>query len=231
MKRALYIIIVTASSLTGISSAHAAVLCEKRSGVLAVHAACKKKERPVILAEFGATGPAGPPGAAGMQGVAGPPGAAGSPGVAPPGTSTEAGILAPSRASQLVTLQTSGSPAACPGTAGRVAMDTAIAGNATTSPFSIPPNQVLVVTGVDWRVTGGPAGSTATANLVLDTPSDPNGRALVWSDTAFFDASGVAGDTAPVAGVVVESGTTLCWGATAGVMDLLSVHGFLAPGA
>jgi hypothetical protein len=37
----------------------AAVLCKKPTGVIAVRQACKKKEAPVDLAEFGAVGPPG----------------------------------------------------------------------------------------------------------------------------------------------------------------------------
>jgi hypothetical protein len=40
----------------------AAVLCKKPTGVIVVRQACKKKETPVDLAEFGAVGPQGPAG-------------------------------------------------------------------------------------------------------------------------------------------------------------------------
>ncbi len=40
----------------------AAVLCKKPTGVIVVRQACKKKEAPVDLAEFGAVGPQGPAG-------------------------------------------------------------------------------------------------------------------------------------------------------------------------
>jgi hypothetical protein len=45
----------------------AAVLCKKPTGVIAVRQACKKKEAPVDLAEFGAVGPPGTEGAAGLN--------------------------------------------------------------------------------------------------------------------------------------------------------------------
>jgi hypothetical protein len=45
----------------------AAVLCKKPTGVIIVRQACKKKEAPVDLAEFGAVGPPGTPGPAGQN--------------------------------------------------------------------------------------------------------------------------------------------------------------------
>ncbi len=45
----------------------AAVLCKKPTGVIVVRQACKKKEAPVDLAEFGAVGPAGTQGPAGLN--------------------------------------------------------------------------------------------------------------------------------------------------------------------
>jgi hypothetical protein len=59
------------SSTTWVPSAHAAVLCQKRSGVVVVRTACKKKETPLDLAQFGAVGPTGPIGPKGDQGPAG----------------------------------------------------------------------------------------------------------------------------------------------------------------
>lgn len=47
----------------------AAVLCQKRSGVIAVREACKKKETPLDLAQFGAVGPTGAEGPGGPAGL------------------------------------------------------------------------------------------------------------------------------------------------------------------
>jgi Collagen triple helix repeat (20 copies) len=47
-----------------------------------VRTACKKKELPLDLAQFGAQGPSGPPGAPGLPGPSGQPGAQGNPGPA-----------------------------------------------------------------------------------------------------------------------------------------------------
>lgn len=47
----------------------AAVLCKKPTGAIAVRPACKKKEAPVDLTEFGALGPPGTPGTQGPAGL------------------------------------------------------------------------------------------------------------------------------------------------------------------
>ncbi len=45
-----------------VTTADAAVICQKKSGAMFVRDACKKKETRVDLATFGAVGPPGPPG-------------------------------------------------------------------------------------------------------------------------------------------------------------------------
>jgi hypothetical protein len=58
------------SFVTWTGSAFAAVLCHKRSGVVVVRDACRKKESPLDLTQFGAVGPKGDPGPAGsIQGA------------------------------------------------------------------------------------------------------------------------------------------------------------------
>ena len=54
---ALLVVLTAASSPTWIGSASAAVLCQKRSGAVVVRDACKKKETPLDLSQFGAAGP------------------------------------------------------------------------------------------------------------------------------------------------------------------------------
>ena len=66
--------------LTWAAPGRAVVLCAKKSGVVMLRAACKKKEEPVDLASLGAVGPKGDPGAAGNPGPAGDPGQKGDPG-------------------------------------------------------------------------------------------------------------------------------------------------------
>ena len=54
MKRTLCAVGLGALCLTWVASAGATVLCAKKSGVVVVRAACKKKETPLNLTQFGA---------------------------------------------------------------------------------------------------------------------------------------------------------------------------------
>jgi hypothetical protein len=73
--------------LVAVTSAEAALLCQKKSGVVVVRAdACRKKETPVDAAALGLVGPAGPAGPSGPAGAEGPAGPTGPTGAtgAPP---------------------------------------------------------------------------------------------------------------------------------------------------
>src|SRR5438034_1343208 len=69
MKRTLCAVGLVALCLTWVASAGATVLCAKKSGVVVVRAACKKKETALNLAQFGAVGPKGDSGMQGPPGV------------------------------------------------------------------------------------------------------------------------------------------------------------------
>ena len=64
-----------------VSTAHAVILCQKKTGVIVGREACKKKETQISLSGLG-VGPSGPPGPAGPTGDAGPMGATGPAGEA-----------------------------------------------------------------------------------------------------------------------------------------------------
>src|SRR5262245_44081008 len=63
-------LMVVAVVLTIAMPAGAAVVCQKKSGAMFVREACKKKEAPVNLAQFGAVGPTGPTGNDGTNATA-----------------------------------------------------------------------------------------------------------------------------------------------------------------
>jgi hypothetical protein len=81
-----------ALSVAGAAATPAAVLCQKKgSGLVVVREACKKKETPLDLAQFGGVGPKGDKGDPGGSGIPGQPGAPGRPGApGPPGSSGSA---------------------------------------------------------------------------------------------------------------------------------------------
>jgi hypothetical protein len=62
-------LMVAMVALTIAMPANAAVICQKKNGAMFVREACKKKETPVDLAQFGAVGPTGPAGPAGPAGT------------------------------------------------------------------------------------------------------------------------------------------------------------------
>jgi hypothetical protein len=74
-------IAVAASALALVAGAADAAVCVKKSGIVVVRDACKKKESPMDLAQFvGAQGPSGANGATGNPGAPGTPGEQGSKG-------------------------------------------------------------------------------------------------------------------------------------------------------
>src|SRR5262249_42884345 len=74
-------IAIAATALALVAGRVDAAMCVKKSGVVVVRDACKKKESPIDLAQFvGAQGPAGADGASGSTGAPGSPGAPGAKG-------------------------------------------------------------------------------------------------------------------------------------------------------
>lgn len=67
MHRVLVLALTAALTVALAAPTWAAMLCKRPTGVIAVREACKKKETPVDLAEFGALGPPGAQGAAGLN--------------------------------------------------------------------------------------------------------------------------------------------------------------------
>jgi hypothetical protein len=147
----------------------------------------------------------------------------------PPGGGTSASVLAPRKASDLVTLRSSGQ--ACGSSPWR-RLDTRINANGTLStPFVIPSGQVLIVTSVDWRQ-GSTAGGNRHEEFYL-FPSEENIDVVFFPIAMAFavgSGDGRAGVTTAVTGVAISAGTP-CWGVN-NLTQLPSadvlVHGFLA---
>ena len=74
-------IAIAATALALVAGSADAAVCVKKSGIVVVRDACKKKESPMDLAQFvGSQGPAGGNGATGSPGAPGAPGASGAKG-------------------------------------------------------------------------------------------------------------------------------------------------------
>src|SRR5262249_47501995 len=76
---------IAAIAVTFVAGQVEAAMCVKKSGVVVVRDACRKKESPIDPAQFvGAQGPAGADGAPGSTGAPGTPGSPGAPGAQGP---------------------------------------------------------------------------------------------------------------------------------------------------
>jgi hypothetical protein len=129
------------------------------------------------------------------------------------------GALAPSKASQLVTL-VSGAACSCFGGTG-VVLDTRVNADGRTAPFSIPAKQVLVLDAWRWdEVFPGPV-----AAVFLCLGSSPG--STVWTASTTTTAS-VAFFDAALPAIPVRSGAAIC-AASYGATPDVEVHGFLAP--
>lgn len=134
-------------------------------------------------------------------------------------TPAEAG-LAPSKASQLVTLTASG--ATC--LSGLVKVNTQIHGDGTSAAFTIPAGMVLVITGAEWDATGG-AGGVDTFFINLEG----TGTSTVHVAAGPVGSTGLAGGSSSFSsGIVVKPGTNICVGLNSLNTPVPVIHGFLA---
>jgi hypothetical protein len=120
------------------------------------------------------------------------------------------GIVGPSRPSRLVTVQAN---APCPGLGGSLSFNATVLSDGSTQPFSIPPGEVLVITALDWYIAGAaPLSNLLTAVEIVSPP--PAGTSDPFVSVGAMDSSGNGGMTAVLPnGLVVKSGTPLCFGA------------------
>lgn len=135
--------------------------------------------------------------------------------------SAEAGVLAPSKPSDIRVLKLGDSCAAL----GTFALDTRVNGDGTTSPFSIPDKQALILDSVTW-VVNGVATIGGLCSIVLRV-----GTQTIWHDVVTqSNPSGSCGATTPLLPLVVPAGSTVCIGVGAGGSvnaNVTRAHGFL----
>jgi hypothetical protein len=170
---------VVLAGLASASCASAAVLCQKRSGVVVVRDACKRKEAVLDAAALGLTGPKGDPGPKGDRGE---PGASGLPGVGTPGPKGDPGEPATVADTSEFSL---------PGQQGLCGASTGYTMPASTRPRLVVYSGGIAHTGnlgVDYSVAMGSIGYTE--RLVGDGPHAISGQFLVApGDTPFFSVS------------------------------------------
>jgi hypothetical protein len=135
--------------------------------------------------------------------------------------SAEAGVLAPSKPSDIRVLKLGDQCAAL----GTFALDTRVSGDGTTSAFSIPDKQVLVLDSVTW-VVNGVSTIGGLCSIVLRV-----GMQTIWSDVVTqSNPSGSCGATTPLPHLVIPAGNTICIGVGAGGSvnaNVTRVQGFL----
>jgi hypothetical protein len=129
-----------------------------------------------------------------------------------------AGVLAPSNASDVVTLSNGpGDP--CVVTGG--ALDFRVTPNGTLEPFSVPAKRVLVVTGIDFST-----GTTNATSVELFVEKVPNTKQI------FVTSVTGGGGSATIPNAIVGPGSSLCVQATlkaGGASTVFAiVHGFFA---
>ncbi len=136
-----------------------------------------------------------------------------------------AGALAATRASQVRTVNASGLTNCATGPG--YVFDQVILGDLSSFPtFAIPPGQVFVITGLDWRVVGTPPGEITGATLRLEGNST---MGTVFYDSANAGPDGGSGRSVAVPNVIVKPGVSICllvggnFSAFSGIL-----HGFLA---
>jgi len=144
--------------------------------------------------------------------------------------------------SALGTIISSSSSSACAsdGFAGRISKafsrKVLPGGGGVFIPFTIPNDQVFVVTSFDWVVTGAPASRIITVSLKLESPSGFNVSSA--QSAALADASGVAAASATLGGgIVIKGSNVLCFtapgdmvvGPVPGLAFGATAQGYFAP--
>ena len=133
-----------------------------------------------------------------------------------------AGVIGPTRPSQVVTLRVSGAGTACQGQGGGQEVDLQVLPDGNIDPYVPPPGQAFVITGIDWGMAGNTANQYAPIVIRLTSPHPPS--SLVFATGALSDGAGNSWGSAIVPNVAVAPGTTMCVGA-AGLTQVV-VHGF-----
>ncbi len=134
-----------------------------------------------------------------------------------------AGALAPSKPSQLVTLSSSGGDTCAAPLGTWFKMDSQVNADASSSPFTIPPGMVLVLTQADWTDQGG----TADVDRFIIRLQNGTEIPFVGDGTRTIGASAGGGSISFSPGVVVKPGTDICVTSTSTGFTAATFHGYL----
>lgn len=142
----------------------------------------------------------------------------------------DAHALDAASASSLVTLIADASTPTCPATTASRSFGDRLLPNGTRVRFTVPDGQVLVITSFDWVADQGFRFDETTWATVDLFDGSRYQHAVVSS--ARFDLRGrAAGNTVVPDGIVVRSGTAMCFGFDGTVSadrSFARIHGFLA---
>lgn len=140
--------------------------------------------------------------------------------------SAHAGVLGPTKPSQLVNVLASANTGTV---CGYPAFDTQVAADGTRKPFDIPPGQVLVVTGFEWDSEVGSASQLAIATVISVTPDYATCDSAFSPSGGMTDSSGSAsGSITFPTGIAVKSGTHLGLWMENGFLGRAKLYGYLA---
>ena len=137
-------------------------------------------------------------------------------------SSAVAGVIGPTRPSQIATLRVSGSGTVCLPQGGGQDVDLRVNADGTIDPYAPPAGQAFIITGIDWGTAGATPNEYQPIVIRLTSPHPPS--ALVFATGALSDAAGKTWGSAVVPNVAVAPGVTMCVGAAG--LTQVAVHGF-----
>ena len=136
-----------------------------------------------------------------------------------------AGVIGPTKPSQVVVLRVSGAGTNCQGGGGQEA-DLQVHPDGSIDPYLPPAGYGFVITGLDWGAAGNTANEYAPVAIRLTGPH-ANSSALVFASGSVADGAGKSWGSAVVPNVAVAPGTSICVGVQG--YTQAAVHGYYTP--
>ena len=137
-----------------------------------------------------------------------------------------AGVIGPTRPSQVTVLRVSGQGTGCQGQGGGQEADMQVLPDGSITPYAPPAGMAFVITGIDWGTAGGPADEYVPIAIRVTSPH-PGSSALVFVTGARSDGAGATWGSALIPNVTVAPGVTICVGGSN--LTQVAVHGYNTP--